>query len=67
MCNSTSSFVVVVVVLVVLVVHLGSCSSMVEQRTMSFLYTGPMLIPETGMLLVLRNSRRASSEPSVDA
>ena len=33
----------------------------------SFLWMGPMLTPETGILDVLRNSSSASSEPSVEA
>mmetsp|Transcript_12637 Transcript_12637/g.38681 ORF Transcript_12637/g.38681 Transcript_12637/m.38681 type:complete len:222 (+) Transcript_12637:784-1449(+) len=45
----------------------GFFSSIVEHLTTSFLYTGPMLMPETGILDVLRNSKSASSEPSVDA
>ena len=40
-------------------------SSMVAARIISFLCTGPMLIPDTGILLDFRKSNRASKDPSV--
>lgn len=40
-------------------------SNMVADRMISFLWTGPMLIPETGILLDLRKSRSASKDPRV--
>ena len=40
-------------------------SNIVDARMISFLCTGPMLMPETGILLTLRKSSRASRDPSV--
>lgn len=42
-------------------------SSCVDARITSILCTGPMLIAQTGICDVLRNSSSASSEPSVEA
>ena len=40
-------------------------SSIVAARITSFLCTGPMLIPETGILLTFKKSSSASRDPSV--
>jgi len=42
-------------------------SNMVAERIISFLCTGPMLMPDTGILLTFKKSKRASRDPSVDA
>lgn len=38
-----------------------------EAFSTSFLWTGPILIAQTGIFIVFRNSRRASRDPIVDA
>ena len=50
-----------------MVANSGLCSCMIEALITSFLWMGPMLTAETGILDVLRNSSSASSEPSVEA
>ena len=42
-------------------------SSIGAHRIISFLKTGPILIPETGILLLFKKSNKASRDPSVDA
>ena len=42
-------------------------SSMVAARITSLLCTGPMFIPDTGILLTFKKSRSASNDPRVDA
>lgn len=42
-------------------------SNIVAERITSLLCTGPMLMPDTGILLTLRKSNRASRDPRVEA